>query len=89
MKKILSRWADNDADLNDQFRTFSREQSTFHLTSVIMGGLIEARDYQLVWTVDVDMDMEQRWPGLKLEIDLLLREAAVQSTPHIFTVQIL
>ena len=78
-------WADNDADLNDQFRTFSREQSTFHLTSVIMGGLIEAQDYQLVWTVD----MERRWPGLKLEIDLLLREAAVQSTPHIFTVQIL
>ena len=44
-----------------------------------MGGLIEAQDYQLVWTVD----MEQRWPGLKLEIDLLLREAAVQST-HIY-----
>ena len=43
-------WADNDADLNDQFRTFSREQSTFHLTSVIMGGLNRSTGLSLVWT---------------------------------------
>ena len=43
-----------------------------------MGGLIEAQDYQLVWT----WRREERWPGLKLGIDFLLREAAVHSTHH-------
>ena len=49
-----------------------------------MGGLIEAQDRSTGLSTCLDMRRGGHWPGLKLGIDFLLREAAVHSTHHTY-----